>query len=185
MPSGFQFKQAVDTLGVWCRRWRRKRCFLPRHKHPPCLPIWRLPSPPLSFACINSNLSLSWPFPPSSPQLISSLIPVLISFPHPHPQHSRNSACSPHPPCASNLRSTMSAATPPLPLPLLHPSALTCRWCIRRPGVAMMMSGLSASAVNCLSMLSPPTSSAIRRSFSFDILRANVSVYRRMDAAGG
>lgn len=48
---------------------------------------------------------------------------------------------------------------------------------MRRPGVAMMMSGLSASAVNCLSMLSPPTRRAIRRSFSFDILRANVSVF--------
>lgn len=53
-----------------------------------------------------------------------------------------------------------------------------------RPGVAMMMSGLSASAVNCLSMLSPPTRRAIRRSFSFDILRANVNVFVARAGAG-
>lgn len=37
---------------------------------------------------------------------------------------------------------------------------LTCRWCMTRPGVPMMMSGLWASASNWSSIESPPTSSA-------------------------
>lgn len=39
-----------------------------------------------------------------------------------------------------------------------------------------MMSGLSARAMNCFSMLSPPTSNAMRKSLNLAILRANVSV---------
>jgi hypothetical protein len=48
--------------------------------------------------------------------------------------------------------------------------------CARRPGVATITSGLVASALNCSSMLSPPTTPVMRRSVNLASPRRKRSV---------
>ena len=63
-------------------------------------------------------------------------------------------------------------------------SCSSVRWCARRPGVAMMMSGLLDSAAHCASMPSPPTMRHTRRLVKLHSARAKRSVWEASSRVG-
>mmetsp|Transcript_782 Transcript_782/g.3032 ORF Transcript_782/g.3032 Transcript_782/m.3032 type:complete len:291 (-) Transcript_782:83-955(-) len=75
---------------------------------------------------------------------------------------------------SSNMRSASSITTI-FTEARLKPS-ISSMWWMRRPGVAMTTSGLSASWANCSCMESPPMSSAARRSVYLPKSSANLKV---------